>query len=313
MISIDNQELFEKYYQKEYDFNTSSLTEEEVDEIKELAKEKRVNYALAPIGRKIFEWIREQNANLHFEFVDFQSEKIDGMLYVPESGADKAYIILNSNKPLINQIFATAHEYYHYVKDYMQIKEEPFVCNFNNLMSINEKRASRFAAEFLLPEEALRNEIKFHHKRLKNAGLEIDPFTEYSSIAVILTIKYEMPLKAVIYRLYEEGYIDDISRYIADYNFLKSLSKEMKFFREKAERLYSNRNDFFNDQDVIYRQMEKVYLTGYAARTEIINDAEKLGLNLTTIQSFFDRIEEDDEEDDEEMLACLEDIWEGRK
>lgn len=161
MISIDNQELFEKYYQKEYDFNTSSLTEEEVDEIKELAKEKRVNYALAPIGRKIFEWIREQNANLHFEFVDFQSEKIDGMLYVPESGADKAYIILNSNKPLINQIFATAHEYYHYVKDYMQIKEEPFVCNFNNLMSINEKEPAGLLRNFCFRKKRLEMKLNF--------------------------------------------------------------------------------------------------------------------------------------------------------
>ena len=45
MISIDDKELFEKYYQSEYDFNTTSLSEDEIDEIKELVKQIRVNYA----------------------------------------------------------------------------------------------------------------------------------------------------------------------------------------------------------------------------------------------------------------------------
>ena len=44
MISVNNQELFEQYYQKEYDFNTNSLSEDEVDSIKALVKEKRVAY-----------------------------------------------------------------------------------------------------------------------------------------------------------------------------------------------------------------------------------------------------------------------------
>lgn len=160
MISVNNQELFEQYYQREYDFNTNSLCEDEVDSIKALVKEKRVDYALAPIGEKIFGWITEQDTNIHFEAVDFDSDKIDGLLYIPQSGYDKAYIVLNSKKPLINQIFTTAHEYYHYVKDYAIIKKEPYICNFSALSSVNEKRASRFAAEFLLPEEALRAEKK---------------------------------------------------------------------------------------------------------------------------------------------------------
>lgn len=52
------------------------------------------------------------------------------------------------------------------MKDYSDIKKEPYICNFTALSSINEKRASRFAAEFLLPEEALRTEIKFLRKRM---------------------------------------------------------------------------------------------------------------------------------------------------
>ena len=50
MLSIDNNELFKKYYQTEYDFNTTSLSIGEIDAIKKLAREKRVDYAYAPMG-----------------------------------------------------------------------------------------------------------------------------------------------------------------------------------------------------------------------------------------------------------------------
>ena len=127
MTSIDHDELFEQYYQKKYDFNTSSLTDIEVAEIKKLAREKRVDYALAPLGTGIFDWICDQNNELRIEPVAFESDSIDGMLYIPTTGQERAYIILNSNKPLANQIFAAAHEFYHYVKDYQIIIVKPNV------------------------------------------------------------------------------------------------------------------------------------------------------------------------------------------
>ena len=117
MSSIDHNELFEQYYQNEYDFNTASLSTDEIIDIKRLAREKRVDYALAPMGVNVFNWILKQNRNIRFESVSFDSEKIDGMLYIPTTGKERAYIILNTNKPLINQIFTAVHEFYHYVKD----------------------------------------------------------------------------------------------------------------------------------------------------------------------------------------------------
>ena len=125
MSSIDYKEIFEQYYQNEYDFNTTSLSADEIAEIKKLVREKRVDYNLAPMGTGIFEWILKENNNIRFEKVPFDSEKIDGMLYIPTTGKERAYIILNSNRPLINQIFTAAHEYYHYVKDYQRFKEIP--------------------------------------------------------------------------------------------------------------------------------------------------------------------------------------------
>ena len=80
MSSINHNELFEQYYQNEYDFNTASLSADELADIKKLVREKRVDYALAPMGTDIFNWILKQNNSIRFELVHFESEKIDGML-----------------------------------------------------------------------------------------------------------------------------------------------------------------------------------------------------------------------------------------
>jgi len=309
MVSINNQEAFRRYYQAEYDYNTSSLSEEEIYAIKELAREKRVNYALAPIGEKIFDWITEQNANIHFELVDLESDRIDGMLYIPVTGSEKAYIILNSNKPLINQIFTAAHEYYHYIKDYAVIKETPYICNFSALESINEKKASRFAAEFLLPEEALRNEIRLMRKRMDGIAESQFSFEFYAAISIMLTVKYQMPLKAVIYRLHEENYIRDIGQYIDNYEFIKNVLRELKIVEKKVKYLYSNKNHHLDIDGNIYRQMKSAYDTGYAARDEILCDAETLGLDSQVVKEFFDDAEDEDKDDDLEMQNILGRLW----
>ena len=310
MSSIDNQKIFEQYYQAEYDFNTTSLKEEDIDGIKELVREKRVNYALAPIGEKIFEWISEQNADIHFELVDLDSDKIDGMLYIPRSGLDKAYIILNAKKPLINQIFAAAHEYYHYIKDYALIKETPYICNFNALENVSEKRASRFAAEFLLPEEAIRNEMKAFCKKINGIKLSKMTFEDYAAVSIFLTVKYQIPLKAVMYRLYEEGYINNIEKYIENYIFIKDILKEVKIFKRPVEHLYSNENHYFDVNSLIYRQMRNSYVSGLASREELLQDAVTLNLDLQMITEFFDEIKDDDEDDnDADLVGVIKELW----
>jgi len=310
MVAVDNQELFEKYYQAQYDFNTTSLSEEEIDDIKELVKEKRVNYALAPIGEKVFEWIMEQNADVRFELVDFDSEKIDGLLYIPQSGIDKAYIVLNSKKPLINQIFAATHEYYHYITDYAKIKKEPYICNFSALENVNEKKACRFAAEFLLPEDALRNEVKLFRKRIGVPSKQKMVFEDYAVISILLTVKYQLPLKSVIYRLYEEHYIEDIDEYIKNYRFIKGILQEVQIFEMQVKHLYTCKNNHFEANSLIYRQMKLVYDAGYASRQEILEDAKLLDLDIQLINSFFDEIlDTDEDEDDTELIDFVKQIW----
>ena len=305
MSSIDHNELFEQYYQNEYDFNTASLSLDEIAEIKKLAREKRVDYNLAPLGVGIFNWILKENSNIRFERVAFDSEKIDGMLYVPTTGKERAYIILNSKKPLINQIFTAAHEYYHYIKDYQKFKEMPYICDFSMLQDVNEMKACRFAAELLLPEEALSREIQ-DYLRANNKSMKEMNFGDFGVLFIFLTIKYQMPLKAVIYRFYEEHYIDNIDAFIKNYEFIKKVLKEIKIFRKHVDVLYNTENDYVLPYSSTYQDMEKAFITGNASRENILEDALRLELDVNVINDFL--VEEDeaeDDDDDDELFSII--------
>ena len=305
MTSIDNKDVFEKYYQNEYDFNTTSLSLDEIDEIKGMAREKRVDYASAPIGTGIFDFIKKQSSDIRFELVAFESDKIDGMLYIPTTGKKRAYIILNSNKPLVNQIFASAHEFYHYIKDYQMFKERPYICDFSMLKDVNEKKACRFAAEILFPEESLNREIRDYCRKFGVAKFNLLDFNQVASFIILMTVKYQMPLKAVIYRLEEEHFIENEKRYIENYKFIKKVLQEITIFRDQVSVLYGTKNNFIIPYSKTYQDMETSFLTGNASREDIIEDAKMLSLNMDLIDELLAQDEISDEDDEDEELFSI--------
>ena len=306
MSSIDHKEIFEQYYQNEYDFNTESLSTAEIAALKRLVREKRVDYNLAPLGVGVFDWILKQNSNIRFERVSFDSEKIDGLLYIPTTGKERAYIILNSNKPLINQIFTAAHEYYHYIMDYQKFRQMPYICDFGALKDVNEMKASRFAAELLLPEEAISREIQ-DYLRMKNMTRDELDFGDFAAMIIFLTVKYQIPLKAVIYRFYEEQHIRNIDEFIENYEFIKKVLKEIKIFGKNVEVLYGTENDYILPYSSTYEDMEKAFATGNASKENVLEDAAKLGLDMNVISDFITEDEniEDDDDDDEELFSII--------
>lgn len=307
MILIDNNDLFEKYYQTEYDFNTTSLTIDEIDEIKKLAREKRVDYAFAPMGTGVFDLIQKQSSDIRFESVSFESDKIDGMLYIPTTGKERAYVILNSNKPLVNQIFTAAHEFYHYIKDYRIFKEKPYICDFSMLKDVNEKKACRFAAELLLPEEALMREVKDYCRKFRIPGFNVLSFNHVASFIIIMTVKYQLPLKAVIYRLKEENYIEEEKKYIENYGFIKKLLREIKILGEQVSVLYSTTNNSIIPYSNTYQDMEAAFFTGNASKEDIVKDAKKLSLDMNLINELVEQDEfvDDEEDDDDELFSII--------
>ena len=305
MSSIDYNGLFEQYYQKEYDFNTASLSLDEIADIKRLVREKRVDYAQAPMGTGVFSWILKQNSNIRFELVPFGSEKIDGMLYIPTTGKERAYIILNANKPLANQIFTAAHEFYHYVKDYQKFKETPYICDFSVLKDVNEKKACRFAAELLLPEEALLHEIQDYCRIMDIADMKTMDFNGFATLIIFLTVNYQMPLKAVIYRLAEEHYIDSIEKYIENYDFIKKVLHKIEICGKRVDELYGMENSYVLPYSSIYQDMERAFSTGNATRENILEDACKLDLDMNLINDFLVEEIETDDDDDDELFSII--------
>lgn len=307
MSSIDYNKLFEQYYQTGYDFNTASLAPGEIADIKKLAREKRVDYALAPMGTEVFNWIQKQSDAIRFEMVSFESEKIDGMLYIPTVGKERAYIILNSNKPLVNQIFTAAHEFYHYIKDYQLFKDKPYICDLSTLKNVNEKKACRFAAEILLPDEALARELQDYCRKINMADRNVLDFNQFAAFIILMTIKYQMPLKAVIYRLAEEHYIDDINRYIRSYDFIKKVLWEIRIFKKRVSELYSTDNSYILPYSKTYQDMEAAYAAGNASKEDILRDAAALDLDMELVNNIVgpEEASDDDEDDDDELFSII--------
>jgi len=298
--SLDKQLEFYMGEKNRYDFSNISLSQLEISDIKQFASEKRSDYGNAPIGLNIFKYIKGINNNISFEFVKFDQKNIDAILYIPNSGRDRAYIIINSNQPMVNQIFATAHEYYHYFKDYESVKKEPFICQMNSLMNIKEQRASRFAAEFLLPTAALNSDLEKLCVSISKPNIIGASLSELAAICIYLTVKYALPLKAVLYRLHEENHIKNLDEHMSNYDFIKSLLIECKLISEISI-LLDNKNPIQSDNE-IYKSMLKTYEKGLVSMEQIESDARIIGLDMDTISSIIcDESENDDEDDDDDL------------
>lgn len=296
-----NQAFIERYSQERYDFSVNALEPDEVNQVKSLAEEKRHEYGMAAIGTDIFRYIRDKESNIYFERQAFENNDLDALLYLPDPNKDNTYIILNSSQPLINQIFAVAHEYYHYIKDLENVRKTPRVCSLSSLKDKSEQKASRFAAEFLLPELALRKTVERWLLLVNKKKFEDAESGEVATLCYHLTVQYCVPLKAAIFRLYEEGYIDDISVYLSNYNFIKQSLKESKTkFAKKIQELMATENPFIDE--VMYRLIPKAYNFGYVSLDKVESDVKELGLVMENVEEFLDI---NDTEDKEEIDAGL--------
>lgn len=286
----------EEYSQLRYDFDPKALSRQEINEIKELAKEKRADYGIAPIGINIFRYILEKEKDLFFESEAFDNKDLDALIYMPNTSNSTAFIIINSNQSLLNQVFATAHEYYHYLRDIDDIRDNPKACSLSNQKEKSEQKASRFAAEFLLPDEALKKHINKWFEYIKKEKIKDADLQEIVALCYLLTIKFGLPLKAVLFRLREEEYIDDIGQYLSNYNFLKgSLSEAKTKFSKQARELLSNDNPFIDDN--MYAIIPKAFERGYVSLDKLEKEIKILNLDKEYFSDIL-KVAEDDEEDE---------------
>lgn len=243
--------------QSNYTFGENLLSKDDILQIKNQAKDARGRYGLnAPIGTNIFSFL-EQKGDIVFQLQDFKDSELDAMIIKYSAQSQKKYIIINSDKPLINQIFAAGHEFYHYLYSFIGNSQDTIVCTFSK-NDKEEIKANRFTAEFLLPEEALKDELNSFIKFMDGKFVDA-PLARRIIFCFYLMTKYSLPLKAVMYRLKEE-HISDDDYLLNHYDEVKQLLLDYSKTDSHVEELYSKENEYLTEQ--LYSLVPYLYNKG---------------------------------------------------
>ena len=138
----------------------------EIEEIKKQAREKlgvcrKTNDI---IGTQIFSILNVYSRVIYYPLgknAPWGFTRISGSKN--ETNVEKPFVVINTSIPIDCQVFAAAHELYHiwYERkpDYLPadlLKEDE--------KELNEKKANRFAAEFLIDEVLLRQEMELQNR-----------------------------------------------------------------------------------------------------------------------------------------------------
>ncbi|MCK9472009.1 MAG: ImmA/IrrE family metallo-endopeptidase [Bacilli bacterium] len=176
------------------------LTEKQILTIKELANKTRKEIGLhtdVPVADHILRYLESKNIIIcHYPFKD--GLHIDANITIFHTDNNPLeFIGLNSNLYYDEQIFALAHELYHYLTKSGLAYSENDKAN----ESI-EKMADRFAAELLLPEEVLKNIVI---KTFNNQNLNEIYNLRILRFIALLQIEWWLPYRSVLKRLEEEN------------------------------------------------------------------------------------------------------------
>ena len=260
--------------QSKYTFGEKELSSGEILQIKNQSKDARGRYGLnAPIGTNIFSFL-EQKGDIVFQLQDFKESELDAMIIKYSAKSQKKYIIINSDKSLINQIFAAAHEFYHYLYSFIGNSQDSIVCIFSK-NDKEEIKANRFAAEFLLPEEALKDEVNSFSKFIDGKFLNA-PIARQIVFCFYLTTKYSIPLKAVMYRLREEN-ISNTDYLLNHYEDVKQILLDFSKSETHVKELYANKNEYITEQ--LYNLVPYLYNKGRLDNSTVDEIIKKFSLS----------------------------------
>lgn len=151
--------------------NPVKLNEVQIDEIRKLAKEKRRSLGFVgetPIANDIFTILEKLDIMLLEYPIKAEGDKPTfsaAIMYSKEGDNKLTFIGLNTADYYDKQIFAVAHELYHYYT-----KSGSHLSRLESEQhSLVEAKANRFAAEFLLPKSELESIVL---KEFKSSSLE---------------------------------------------------------------------------------------------------------------------------------------------
>lgn len=179
-----------------------TLNEVQIEEIRRLARDKREYLGIAsevPIGNDIFALLEKLGIIL-LEYPIYSVEDSPSfsaaIMYSKEDNKELTFIGLNTADYFDKQVFAIAHELYHYFT-----KTGSHISRLNEIESnIIEAKANRFAAEFLFPEIALKSIIIDEFKTSKLTKISDKTLMRF---IVRLQCTWWLPYRSIVKRLNE--------------------------------------------------------------------------------------------------------------
>jgi len=162
--------------------------------IKSQAHQKHVEYNKLNdiIGTQIFNILALNSRVLYYPLED------DDVWGFADKIKEQSFVCISTSIPYDKQVFAAAHELYHLWFNEEQelilssvLEEEE---DINSQINDTELRANRFAAEFLVEENLLRQEMKTYGINRDNIGIK-----EILKLATLFLVPY----KTMVRRLYE--------------------------------------------------------------------------------------------------------------
>lgn len=186
--------------------NSIVLNEKQIYEVKNLASTARQLFGVypnVPIGNDIKLLLEKNDVLLcEYPFPDTNGTHTYGNITWFKIDNDTiTFIGLNTSSFYDEQIFAIAHEIYHYTTQ----TGKAYTPGIEYEDQVIEKQADRFAAELLLPAEALRTAV------METIGsTDMKDVSEARILRFVARIQCDwwLPFQAIINRLYEEGFID---------------------------------------------------------------------------------------------------------
>ncbi len=187
--------------------NPIALDEKKIYEVKDLASETRRFLGVfsdVPIANDIKLLLEKQDIILcEYPFPDMNGTHTYGNITCFKTDKETiTFIGLNTSSFYDEQIFAIAHEIYHYKTQ----SGKAYTPDMEYEDKVIEKMADRFAAELLLPDEALKAVV------IKTIGKsDMKGVSEARLLRFIARIQCEwwLPFQAIVNRLLEEGFIDE--------------------------------------------------------------------------------------------------------
>lgn len=186
--------------------NPITLNEVQIDEIRKLAREKRLSLGFvgeSPIANDIFTILDRLDIILLEYPIESKSDRpaFSAAIMYSEEGENKlTFIGLNTADYFDKQIFAIAHELYHYYTKSGSHLSRPE----DRENSLIEVKANRFAAEFLLPERVLESAIL---DEFKTSFLENIQHKALLRFILRLHCAWWLPYRSLVRRLHEIGAI----------------------------------------------------------------------------------------------------------